>query len=122
MLKFLQLFDPSTFGVEMVEAAEAFETPALSRAARRYAVIAFCCLLAGSALLVTAALVDALAGARGLSEKFGWAGIGCLVVCVHSGLRYKAANRRAVERWLAEREAEAEGLQCGLQVIGRNCP
>jgi hypothetical protein len=106
LLTFLQLFSPSTFGIRMVQAAEAFETPPLSRAARRHAVAALCCLLAGAALLLTAALVDAFADLRPLSEKCGWAGIACLVVCVYSGLRYKVANRIAVEGMLVERARE----------------
>ena len=109
MLKFVQLFSPSTFGVEMIEAAEAFENPPLSRAARRYAVITLCCLLAGAALLVTAALIDTFANVRPLSEKFGWAGIVCMILCVYCGLRYKDANRCAVKRWLAEQVPQAEG-------------
>jgi hypothetical protein len=109
MLKFLQLFSPSTFGIRMIEAAEGFETPPLSRAARRYAVIALCSLLAAVALLVTAALVDTFAEARPLSEKFGWAGVVCLILCVYCGLRYKAANACAVKRALAEQVPPGEG-------------
>jgi hypothetical protein len=106
MLKFLQLLSPSTFGIRMIEAAEAFETLPLSRSARRHAVIALCCLLAGATLLVTAALVDTFANIRPLSEACGWAGIACLVLCVCSGLRYKAANRRAARRVLPEQVPE----------------
>jgi hypothetical protein len=106
ILRFLQLLSPSSFGIRMIEVAEAFETPPSSNAARRYAAVAFCCLLAGASLLVTAALVDAFANARPLSESFGWAGIACLVVCVCSGLGYKDANRRAVGSRLAEQAPE----------------
>lgn len=109
MLKFLQLFSPSTCGFRMIEAAEAFETPPLSRAARRYAVVAFCFLLATAALLVIASLVDVFANARLLSEKFGWAGIACLIVCVYSGLLYKDANRRAAQIAAAEQSPEPQG-------------
>ena len=109
MLKFLQLFSPSTFGIRVIEAAEAVETPPLSRAARRYAVIALSCLLAAAALLVTAGLVDTFANARPLSEKFGWAGIVWLILCVYCGLRYKDTNRCAVRRSLAEQVPQAEG-------------
>ncbi len=111
LLQFLSLLSPESFGIRMIEAAEAFETPPLSATARRYAAVAVCCLLTGAALLVTAALVDWLANARPLSEKFGWAGLGCLVVCVYSGLRYKDANRCTIQRTQTEIAAEHEHRQ-----------
>ena len=92
LLRFLQLFSPLGFGVRMVEAAEAFETPPLNPVARRHAWIAVCSLLAAATLLLTAALIDALAQARPLSEAVGFAGVLCLILCVHSGLCYKDAN------------------------------
>jgi hypothetical protein len=94
ILRFVQLFSPVACGFRMVQAAEAFETPPLNRSARRHALIATCSLLAGAALLLTAALIDTLAKARPLSEKVGFAGIVCLILCVHSGLCYKDANSR----------------------------
>ena len=99
MIQFLQLFTPEFVGLRMCEAAEAFDTPPLNRAARRYGGAAICFLLAGAALLLTAALVDWLANARGLSEGFGWAGIACLNLSVYCGLRYKAANAQAQQKW-----------------------
>lgn len=91
-LRFLKLFSPIAWGVDMVEAAEAFETPPLNRAARRHALIAVCSLLASAAFLLTAALIDTLARARPMAEIVGFAGLVCLVLCVHSGLCYKDAN------------------------------
>jgi hypothetical protein len=79
----------------MIEAAQAFETPPLNPMARRHTWIAGCSLPAAAALLLTAALVDVLANARPLSEAIGCVGILCLVLCVHSGLRYKDANAQA---------------------------
>jgi len=76
----------------MVEAAEAFETPPLNRAARRHAIIAVCSLLTGAALLLAAALIETLAKNRPLSETVGFPGILFLILCVHSGLCYKDAN------------------------------
>lgn len=101
MLKFLSLFSPTIFGMRMIEAAEAFETPPSSRAARRYGVTAICYLVATATLLLTAALVDTLAKARPLSEIFGWTGIVCLNLCVYCGLRYKAATDVRVKRMLS---------------------
>jgi hypothetical protein len=91
-LNFLELFSPVRFGTRMIEAAEAFETPPFSRAARRHAAIAVGSLLAGAALLLAAAVIDTLAKARPLAEKVGFGGIFCLILCVHSGLCYKGAN------------------------------
>ena len=92
LLRFLQLFSPLGRGVRMVEAAEAFETPPLNRAARRHPIIAVCSLLTGAALLLAAALIETLAKNRPQSEAVGFLGILCLILCVHSGLRYKDAN------------------------------
>jgi hypothetical protein len=61
--------------------------------ARHYRAAAFSLFMIAAALLMTAALVDALADARLASECFGWSGIGCLHLCVICGLRYKAGNR-----------------------------
>lgn len=98
MLKFLRLLSPSICGRRLIEAAEAFEDPPLNRAARRYAVMSVCLLVATAALLLTAALVDTLANARPMSEAIGWTGIVCMNLCIYSGLRYRAANRRCSER------------------------
>lgn len=102
MFKLLQLFSPSILGIRMIDAAEAFETPPLSKTARRYAAMAFCSLLAAAGLLLTAALVDTIPGARPLCEALGWAGLLCLILCVYCGLRYKDANRSTIEQILAE--------------------
>ena len=108
LLELLLLMSPETFGVRMIEAAEAFESPPLSRAARRWAAVAVGTLLAGAALLVTAALVNGWADGRPWSEKLGWAGLGCLVVCVFSGLRYKDANREALALARAQADQAAD--------------
>lgn len=92
LLRFLQLFSPLGWGVRMVEAAEAFETPPLNRAARRQVIIAVCSLVTGAALLLAAALFETLATTRPLSEAVGLPGILCLILCVHSGRPYKGAN------------------------------
>lgn len=92
LLRFLRLFSPLGWGVRMIEAAEAFETPPLNRESRRHAMIAGCALMCGTALLLTAALIDTVAKDRPLSETVGFAGIFCLNLCVHSGLCYKDAN------------------------------
>ena len=109
LFRLLDLFSPSTFGVRMIEAAEAYETPPSSRAARRYAAVSVCSLLAGSALLLTAALVDTLAGNRPLSEIIGAVGIACFIICVYSGLRYKDVNGRVLEEALAEEWPDGDG-------------
>lgn len=92
LLRLLQLFSPIAWGVGMVQAAEAFETPPRNQTARRYAVATVCFLLASSVLLLAAALIDTLAKARPLSEAVGSAGLLCLIICVHSGLCFKDAN------------------------------
>lgn len=92
LLRLLQFFSPIAWGVRMVQAAEAFETPPLNQTARRHAVAAVCSLLASSVLLLAAALIDTLAKARPISEAVGFAGLLCLVICVHSGLCFKDAN------------------------------
>ncbi|MGH7137089.1 MAG: hypothetical protein ACREHD_15215 [Pirellulales bacterium] len=92
VLRFLQLFSPIAFGIRMIEAAEAFETPPRNPVARRQGWIAGCSLLTGAALLLAAALIDTLANARPLSEKIGFSGLLCLIVTVHSGLCYKDSN------------------------------
>lgn len=92
LLRFLQLFSPLGWGARMIEAAEAFETPPLNRAARRHAIIAVCFLMTGAALLLAAALIETLAKNRPLSEAVGLPGILCLILGVHSGLSYKDAN------------------------------
>ena len=93
-MQLLQILSPTFWGIHACEAAEAFQTAPLTRLARRYGALALCSLLAAAALLVTAALVDALGNARDLSERFGWAGIACLNLSVYCGLCYKAANGR----------------------------
>lgn len=102
MLRFLQLFSSINFGIRAVEAAEAFETKPLSRAARWYAAVSLCCLLAGASLLVTAAVVDTYSDARPLSERFGFAGIVSLIVCVYSGLCYKDVNTSTAQKMRSE--------------------
>ena len=92
MIQLLQMLSPTFWGFRMCEAAEAFDTPPVTRVAWRYGALALCFLMAAAALLLTAALVDRFANARFLSERFGWAGIACLNLCVYFGLRYKAAN------------------------------
>jgi hypothetical protein len=92
MIQLLRMLSPTIWAIRMYEAAEAFETPPRTRAACRYGALALCLLMAAAALLLTAALVDTFANARLLSERFGWAGIACLILCVYCGLRYKAAN------------------------------
>jgi hypothetical protein len=75
-------------------AAEAFESPPISPAARRYRIVALCFFMLASALLLIAALVDTIAGSRSLSEVFGWSGIGCIQICVLCGIRYAAVNKK----------------------------
>lgn len=80
---------------QRLAAAEAFEAPPINPAARRYRIVALCLFATSSVLLLTAALVDTVAGARSLSEVFGWSGIGCLQVCVLCGIRYAAVNKKS---------------------------
>ncbi len=79
---------------QRLAAAEAFEAPPISPAARRYRIAALCLFMASSALLLTAALVDTVVGSRSLSEVFGWSGIGCLQGCSFCGIRYMAVNKK----------------------------
>jgi hypothetical protein len=79
---------------QRLAAAEAFEAPPISPAARRYRIAALCLFMAASALLLTAALVDTMAGSRSLSEVFGWSGIGCFQVSVFCGIRYAVVNKK----------------------------
>jgi hypothetical protein len=81
-------------GKQRLAAAESFEAPPISPEARRYRVVALCLFVASSALLLATALVDTGAGARSLSEVFGWSGIGCLQMCVLCGVRYAAVNKQ----------------------------
>jgi len=104
LTQFLELLSPSTFGVRMIEAARAFETPPTSSTARRYGVVAVCSLLAGALLLVAAAMVDSIVSSRPLSEGLGWAGIVCLIFCA---LRYKVANESFAESQPTERVRQA---------------
>lgn len=98
MIQLLKFLSPTFWGIRMYAAAEAFDTPPLTRVARRYGALALCFLMAAAALLLTAALVDTFANARLLSERFGGAGIACLNLSVYCGLRYKAANGSTVKR------------------------
>jgi hypothetical protein len=75
-------------------AVGAFESPPISPAPRRYRIAALCLLLASSGSLAIAALVDTIAGARSLSDVFGWSGIVGLEACVLCGLRYAAVNEK----------------------------
>lgn len=79
---------------QRLAAAEAFEAPPISPAARRYRIAALCLFMAASVLLLAAALVDTIAGSRSLSEVFGWSGIGCFQVCVFCGIRYAVVNKQ----------------------------
>jgi hypothetical protein len=85
---------------QRIAAAEALGAPPVSPAARGYRSVALWLFLASSVLLLGAALADTIAGARSLSEVFGWSGIGCLQVCVFCGIRYASVNKkRADNRW-----------------------
>ena len=98
MIQFLVMLSPMLWGARLPQAAEAFETPPLTPTARRFRAIAFCLFMVAAALLLTAALVDTVANAREMSEKFGFSGIACLNLCIHCSLRYKAANERAAKQ------------------------
>jgi hypothetical protein len=127
LLRFMQLFSPTGCAIHGLQAAEAFEVPPLNKVARRYAMIALCFLLACAAFLLAAALIDTLAKMRPLSEKVGFAGILCLILCVHSGLCYKDANsqergiqpKRHNGRTLPKLQT-VEGTRGGRSAIGMN--
>ena len=107
MIQFLVMLSPMLWGVRLPQAAEAFDTPPLTPTARKFRAIAFCLFMVAAALLLTAALVDTLANARDLSEKFGFSGIVCLNLCIHCSLRYKAANDRAAKQ-IAESDEQMQ--------------
>jgi hypothetical protein len=80
-----------------IAAAEAFGAPPISPAARRLRSVALWLFMASSGLLLAAVLADTVAGARSLSEVFGWSGIGCLQVCVFCGIRYASVNKKRMD-------------------------
>ena len=79
---------------QRLAAAEAFGAPPINPAAQRYRSVALCLFPASSALLLAAALADTVAGARRVSEVFGWSGIAGLQGCVVCGLRYAVVNQK----------------------------
>ena len=82
---------------QLIAAAEALGTPPSNRTARRYRSIALCLFMVSSGLLIAAALADAIAGARSLSEILGWSGIGCLLACVCCRTRYASVNEKPMD-------------------------
>ena len=90
--EFLSLFSPWKLGFKAIEVSEAFESPAQNPAARRHGVIAFCTLLLGAALLVSAAAMNGIPNRRIMSERLGECGLVFLIICIYQGLRYKEAN------------------------------
>jgi hypothetical protein len=82
-------------GAGWYSALAAFGEPPANAGARRYRVAAFCLLLTGAALVLTAAFVESFAQARDASEVFGWSGLVCLELCVICGIRYASVNRTA---------------------------
>lgn len=78
---------------QRLDAAEAFETPPLNPAARRWATLALVLFVTTSSLFVAAALIDWFTGNRFVSEVLGWSGIVCLQLCVVCGIRYASVNK-----------------------------
>ena len=93
----MEVLSGMVFGWRAIDAAASFDAVPVNASAVFYRKVAFCFFLMAAFLLLAAALVDTLAGARAASEAIGWSAIACAQVCVFSGLRYRAVNTRPVD-------------------------
>jgi hypothetical protein len=84
----------SGISMRRLDAIAALESAPKNPSAKRYRKCALCLFLAAAFLLLTASLIDSLAGARAIANPFGWSGFACVQGSILCVIRYAAVNKR----------------------------